>query len=164
MDVPQGSILRPLMYAVFINDIFNVTCSIKSVLYADDTVIILSAKSIVELYTCAAYYFALYSKWFSINRLCLNDSKTHFMIFGLNDVHENLASTKFDNHVVHRVNEVRYLGIIIDDKLCWKPHINCIRDKLFKGVGMLKMYYSIFPRKCIQTIYYSYVTLSAIWY
>ena len=118
MGMPQRSIFGPLMYAVFVNDIFNVTCSTKCVLYADLTVIILSAKSIVELYTRAAYYFALYSKWFSISRLCLNDSKTHFMIFGLNDVHKNPAPTKFDNHVVHIVNEVRYLGIIIDDKLC----------------------------------------------
>ena len=42
----------------------------------------------------------------------------HFMIFGLNNVHKNLPPTKFDNHVVHIVNEVRYLGIIINDKLC----------------------------------------------
>ena len=144
------------MYAVFVNDIFNVTCSTKYVLYANDTVIILSAKSIVEWYTHAVNYFALYSKWFSINRLCLNDSKTHFMILGLNNVNENQASIKFDNHV-HRVNEVHYLGIIIDDKLCWKPHINCIRDKLAQGIGMLKICYSIFPRKCLLTIYYSFV-------
>ena len=87
----------------------------------------------------------------------MNDSKTHFMIFGLNNVHENLASIKFDNQVVHRANEVRYLGIIIDDKLCWKPHINCICDKLTEGVGMLQMCNSTFPRKCILAIYYSFV-------
>ena len=59
--------------------------------------------------------------------------------------------------ITKRVNEIRYLGIIIDDHLCWKSHINCVRDKVARGVGMLKMSYMCLSEQCLLTIYYSFI-------
>jgi len=155
MGVPQGSILGPLMYVVFVNDIFNISHSVKCVLYADDTVIIVSGKTMYGLHLLAQYYFSLFSRWFALNNLCLNDSKTHFVIFGYNDNKYNVLM--FDNHIVQRVSNVRYLGIIIDEKLSWKLHIDSVCKKLSKGIGMMKKCYSIFPKHCLLTIYYSFI-------
>jgi hypothetical protein len=156
MGLPQGSILGPLMYTIFVNDMFNVNGSVKCVLYADDTVIIVSAKTTEDLFILASYYFSLFSRWFTVNKLCLNSNKTKFIVFGTCG-HDNLSSIVFDTHTVHRVSEIRYLGIIIDEKLCWKSHINCVRDKLAKGIGMLKMCYSLLPKSCLLLVYYSFL-------
>jgi hypothetical protein len=92
LGVPQGSVLGPLMYSVFVNDIFNVDRSAKCVLYADDTAIIVSAKSRNELVDKALHTFSLFSKWFTNNRLCLNDSKTHYVVFGMSASNDNINS------------------------------------------------------------------------
>ena len=155
-SIPQGFIIGPLMYAIYVNDVFNVTDFMKCVLYADDTVIIISARTKDELLALATRYLTLYSKWFAINKLCLNDSKTHFIVFGPVG-NDNIDTIIFDDHIVKRVNEIRYLGIIIHDHLCWKSHINCVRDKVARGVGMLKMSYMCLPKQCLLTIYYSFI-------
>ena len=86
----------------------------------------------------------------------MNDSKTHFIVFGPVG-NDNIDTIIFDDHVVKRVNEIRYLGIIIDDHLCWKSHINCVRDKVVRGVGMLTMSYMCLPKQCLLTIYYLFI-------
>ena len=154
--VPQGSIIGPLMYAIYVNDVFNVADFMKCVIYADDTFIIISARTKDELLALATCYLTLYSKWFAINKLCLNDSKTHFFVFGPVG-NDNIDTIIFDDNTVKRVNEIPYLGIIIDDHLCWKSHINCVRDKVARGVGMLKMSYTCLPKQCLLTIYYSFI-------
>ena len=79
----------------------------KCVLYADDTVIIISARTKDELLALATRYLTLYSKWFAINKLCLNDSKTHFIVFGPGPVgNDNIDTIIFDDHIVKRVNEI----------------------------------------------------------
>ena len=122
------------MYAIYVNDVFNVTDFMKCILYADDTVIIISTRTKDELFTLATRYLTLYSKRFAIKKLCLNDNKTHFIIFGPVG-NDNIDIIIFDDHIVKRVNEIRYLGIIIDDHLCWKSQINCVHDKVARGVG-----------------------------
>ena len=97
--IPQGSIIGPLMYAIYVNDVFNVTDFMKCVLYADDTVIIISARTKDELLALATRYLTLYSKWFAINKLRLNDSKTHFIVFGLVG-NDNIDTIIFDDYIV----------------------------------------------------------------
>jgi hypothetical protein len=103
------------MYAIYVNDIFYVTDSVKCVLYADDTAIVVSAESVITLLNLSQHYFTLFSNWFAANKLSLNDSKTHFVIFGLSKNIHDCDSIVFDRHTVKRVHELRYLGIVIDD-------------------------------------------------
>ena len=88
--------------------------------------------------------------------LLTNCARTHFIVFGPVS-NDNIDTIIFDDHIVKQVNEIRYLGIIIADHLCWKSHINCVRDKVAKGVGMLKMSHMCLPKQYLLTIYDSFI-------
>ena len=108
----------------------------------DDTVVIVSANSKDELLMLASQYFTLFSKWFTLNKLYFNDSKTHFVVFDLSHNDDvNVNTLNFDNHILERIKQVRYSGFVIDERLSWNFHFNSIHEKIAKGVGMLKMCY-----------------------
>jgi hypothetical protein len=107
--VPQGSVLGPYLYLVYVNDIFNVSDEVKCVLYADDTSIIVTGRDINSVFNRAPVLFSLFSTWFINNRLALNSKKTNFILFSL----KRLASPcdlTFDLYTVHKVDNVKYLG------------------------------------------------------
>ena len=79
--VPQGSILGPLLFLLYINDIASVSSALFSILFADDTTLFCRAKSLHELSTVINYELSNVMKWLNANRLSLNIDKTHFMIF-----------------------------------------------------------------------------------
>ena len=96
------------------------------------------------------------STWFSDNRLALNVKKTNFMIIG--NVPKNIyAPLPFNNGIVNRVYSVKYLGIMLDYKLCWDQHINYIFGKCSKGLGMIKRVRYFLPTSCLLSLYYAFV-------
>lgn len=155
--IPQGSILGPLLYIIYVNDIFNVHSNVKCVLYADDTVLIVRDKDVNNLFKRCSQLFALYSVWFTDNKLALNAKKTNYVIFSIGlkfgGVYDNLH---FDIHDVKKVDFVKYVGIIIDCHLSWKEHINSVNDKIVKGYALLKKCFYL-PKNCLLTMYYSFI-------
>ena len=100
------------MYAICVNDICNAANSDdKCVPYANDTVIIVSARSVETLFELFKYYFTLFSNWFVTNKLSLNDGITCFIIFALNISLTNYELITFYDRRVHCVTEVQYLGV-----------------------------------------------------
>jgi hypothetical protein len=154
--VPQGSVLGPTLFLLYVNDIFLITSNVKCVLYADDTTLIFSANDVNILFSCANVLFKQYSDWFSSNLLAINTDKTNYMIFGgiHVDMHYNLI---FNDVILKRAVCVKYLGILLDCMLTWQPHIKFIADKVNKGVGMLKLVRRILPKFCLINIYYSFI-------
>ena len=157
-SVPQGSILGPYLYTVYFNDIFNVVLNIKCILYADDTRLLLhDSTSILVLINNASTFFQLFSTWFIDNKLCLTSKKTNFMVFSLYKNSFAPATLTFDSHVVYRIDNVRYLGYVIDDKLNWQNHISIVNSKVSKSINMIKHCSFFLPRSCLLTIYYSFI-------
>lgn len=105
--VPQG--LRPQLFIMYINDVCDVSKILHCVLFADDT----SPK-----------------KWFDINKLSLNLSKTKFIIFGNCKINK-MVKLKFESVDIECVYENKFLGITVDNKLSWKPHISNIKMKIY---------------------------------
>ena len=134
--VPQGSILGPTLFILYINDIFNVSNLVKFILFADDTNVFCAGDNQLELECMLNSELAKLCKWFAVNKLSLNLSKTSYMLFRNRppDVDLNVF---IEHERINRVHVTKFLGIYIDDKLNWKYHINTVRSKLSKVAAII---------------------------
>ena len=125
--VPQGSILGPLLFILYINDITSTSNILEFILFADDTTILYSHKDIDSQISVVNTELEEVSNWFKANKLSINASKTHYMILGTSHmtsvkVNEDLNVT-LDNSILQRVKYTKFLGVLIDENLTWKCHI-----------------------------------------
>ena len=127
----RGSILGPLLFLLYINDILNVTKSLYFIMFADDTNIFLSHNCIDTLESNMNIEIEKLVKWMSVNRLSLNGDKTKATIFSNNFIDKNI-SIKMAGNEVQFVDKIKFLGVIIDKKLQWRYHIDYIVSKLAK--------------------------------
>uniref|UniRef100_A0A8C6KCG5 Reverse transcriptase domain-containing protein n=1 Tax=Nothobranchius furzeri TaxID=105023 RepID=A0A8C6KCG5_NOTFU len=133
--VPQGSVLGPKLFILFINDLVNVSKTLCTILFADDTTLFYSGSNIEEVAKVINDELIQIKSWFDINRLTLNLNKTHFILF--NDKKNSDVSLEIDGIEIQRVKETKFLGVLIDEDLSWKSHISYIKGKIAKSLGVL---------------------------
>ena len=155
--VPQGSILGPLLYLIYVNDIVNIS-SVIPILFADDTNIFLTGKNIGNLMGQMNQELSKLVEWVNVNKLSLNISKTKYMIFSnRNVIQDGNLNLLINNVKLKRVNQTKFLGVIIDSKLTWKEHILHVRKKISKGAGILCKARKVLNRETLITLYNSFV-------
>ena len=155
--VPQGSILGPLLFLIYINDLPHAT-TLFSVLFADDTNMFDSSKDINGLIANINTELGKVCDWLYANKLSINVSKTHFMVWSPRKAKlEDLGPITLNGQEIDRVTETKFLGIILDKSLSWKPHIYYVRNKISKAAGILKKLRAYVNIDTMVNLYYSFV-------
>jgi len=126
---PQGSVLGPLLFLNYINDIGNSISGIPIKLFADDTNLFIFSESIDVLKVDAENKIKLLNPWFVANKLSLSLDKTCYSIYGSRDIEKLKIHLKIDDVKIQQVDCYKYLGILIDSKLSWQNHIDYVYNK-----------------------------------
>ena len=156
VGTPQGSCLGPLIFLIFNNDLHKVVENCSSILFADDTTLYISSKNTTYLKWCIEHDISLLLDWFRANKLTLNLSKTQFLLF---KTHTNVKSFNIEIHdiIIHPSNSCKFLGVILDEKLDWTPHINDRILKIKRNKNMLQTSVNCLTPSAKKLIYYGHI-------
>ena len=156
--VPQGSVLGPLLFILYTNDLPRVLQGAKCILFADDTTIYTSSPNQKQLYECMTRELNNLTDWFNANKLSLNTTKTNFIHFrksyNVQILHEDLM---VNNAIIERVTCTKFLGLYIDERLQWCEHIEYCRKKVASGVYALNMVKHSLTENTKRMMYFSLI-------
>ncbi len=140
--VPQGSILGPLLFLLYINNLPECLKNTRPRLFADDTNITATSHTIADIETAANSDLENLKNWLIANKLSLNVAKTEFMLIGSPQIIRNASNAQpnilIENKQIQQVNKAKTLGIIIDQHLSWKPNTENICKKITSGISALR--------------------------
>jgi hypothetical protein len=154
--VPQGSVLGPLLFLLYINDLFNAIPYSQANLFADDTMLFLQNSSLKSLTKRINLDLKCLCNWLNANMISLNASKTELLIF-----HHQRRQIDYDIKIkiggkrLFPSSSVKYLGVYIDSRLTWQTHIDFVCKKLTRANGALCKLRHFVNRETLLTLYFS---------
>ena len=147
VGIPQGSILGPLLFLIYVNDLPDCHLASDIILYADDTVIYYSTKNVSDLDHHINADLRTVSEWFSRNLLTLNISKCNFVIFGspkkLNHIQDILVEV--EGTCIERTQSFKCLGMTFNQSMSWADHIDAISMKTNQRIGLIRRIRNVLP-------------------
>ena len=155
IGVPQGSILGPLLFIIFVNSLpDSIHNGCKCVMYADDTTLLLNSSDPNTLQNDLNSNLGRIADWFQANKLTLNIKKTKLMLFGSKQsLHKFKDVSLIYNGVsIERVEKFKYLGVTFDPQLSWNDHVNYLSSIISKRIGVIYRVKHYLPNKIINML------------
>ena len=157
-SVPQGSILGPQLFNIYINDIVNKPAKMKATLFADDSCFYFSHTDPYELIDVVNIDLIEVNKWLISNKLTLNINKSHCILFNRQlNVPPDLPLIKINNKNINILSNTIFLGMILQSNLKWNLHLDSIRNKLNKYSAIIYQIRHSLDNNSLKLIYNSLV-------
>ena len=156
--VPQGSVLGPLLFLIFINDILKAS-DLATWLFADDTALVCSAINLILLKNKMNAEVDKIQHWLLANKLTVHYvDKSQYMLINSNKhirIQDGLFELKMGGHDISRTNNYKYLGVLVDEKFSWEYQIQAICKTLSQVAGIIFKTRRYLPKPVLMAIYHS---------
>ena len=159
--VPQGSILGPLLFLIYVNDMYLFVPKLSVIMFADDTNLFVSGKDHKSLFNIMNNQLQLIEDWFAANKLSLNLQKTKYTLFSSSTLEDNLPlklpTLFFGANKISRSRYTKLLGVLIDENLNWNKQIKAIELKISSQIGIINRGRKFLNNKAMKMLYYAFV-------
>ena len=152
---PQGSCLGPLLFLIFCNDLHLNVTYLSCIQFVDDTTLYYTHKNQRVLRACIEHDLIKLYDWFGVNSLTLNINKTNLLLFDYRKNVKNEFSVLVNGTTLKPIKSAKFLGVMLDDKLTWKEHVEKLKVKLKKSFGMICRGKNLLNSHGLKMLYYA---------
>ena len=154
--ISQGTILGPLLFILYINDLPNCLSNSVARMYADDTHLTFASNNIETINDVMNHDLSNVNTWLTANKLTLNSSKTEFMLIGSRQrlgTYDTSPKLIIGGDIIKQASSVKSLGVQIDENLSWNMHIEKIAKKIASGIGVIKRCRPFVNRTTLESVF-----------
>ena len=151
-----------MLFILYSNDLANISESLTSILFVNDTTVIVESDSVSDAIALINIELIKLNIWLQANKLTLNTTKTHYMVFDRGKKQSGNNLLTLNNNSIGYVKFTKFFGVIIDEQSNWLNHISYVKIKISKGLGIILRARKFFTKKCPRISIMPCITLPSI--